>query len=313
MNMPNRPSTTFGEKKVVLSTSPISPNSKKVYEKGELNPDLRVPFREVSLASTHVNDPKTGETAIEENEPVRIYDTSGPYTDPDVEIDVRKGLDPIRRSWIMARGDVEEYEGREIRPEDDGYKSADKMTEIERFDRTGRPILRAKFGQNVSQMHYAKKGIITPEMEYIAIRENQRRIALREEYQGSDSVESILGHQHPGHSFGANLPDEITPEVGMVLSMQSPDGEMPVRIIALSAANLTFDATHPLADVDIKRANDALKNDPFIKHHKEWQDALKQMLKMGVRVEQQAFAKHGLNFVLDTYLPDKLRKAQFLP
>jgi len=73
------------------------------------------------------------------------------------------------------------------------------------------------------------------------------------------------------------------------------------------------DATHPLADVDIKRANDALKNDPFIKHHKEWQNALKQMLKMGVRVEQQAFAKHGLNFVLDTYLPDKLRKAQFLP
>ena len=157
MNMPNRPSSTFGQKNVTITTDPISPNSKKIYETGVLHPDLRVPFREVSLAPTRVTNSKTGESHMEENEPVRLYDTSGPYTDPEVTIDVRQGLEPIRLPWILGREDVEAYEGRAVRPEDNGYRTAEQMGVVERFDRTGRKIYRAKPGGNVSQMHYAKK------------------------------------------------------------------------------------------------------------------------------------------------------------
>jgi phosphomethylpyrimidine synthase len=204
MNMPNRPSATFGQKNVTITTDPISPNSKKIYEKGVLHPDLRVPFREVSLAPTRVTNSKTGESHLEENEPVRLYDTSGPYTDPEVTIDVRQGVEPIRLPWILGRNDVEAYEGRTVRPEDNGYRTPEQMGDIERFDRTGRKIYRAKPGGNVSQMHYAKKGIITPEMEYIAIRETQKRIALFENAEREARLK--------GNSFGASLPDVITPE-----------------------------------------------------------------------------------------------------
>jgi phosphomethylpyrimidine synthase len=187
-----------------LSRDPISPNSRKVYVEGNLHPGIQVPFREIKLASTIIQNSAGSEPIEEKNDPVLVYDTSGPYTDPDVEIDVRKGLTPIRQQWILARGDVEAYSGRSERPEDNGYKSEDQMKEIERFNRTGRPIYRAKPGCNVSQMHYAKKGMITPEMEYIAIRENQKRLTLMDNAEREARLK--------GNSFGANLPNEITPE-----------------------------------------------------------------------------------------------------
>ncbi|MEE8268623.1 MAG: phosphomethylpyrimidine synthase ThiC, partial [Nitrospinaceae bacterium] len=204
MNMPKHPSGLSSEHTIELSRDPISPNSKKIYLEGKIHPDIRVPFREIKLASTIIQN-STGSEPIEEvNEPVLVYDTSGPYTDPKVEIDVLKGLTPIRREWILARGDVEAYSGRTELPEDNGYKSDGQMQDIERFNRSGRPIYRAQPGRNVSQMYYAKQGIITPEMEYIAIRENQRRLQLSENAEREARLK--------GNSFGANLPNEITPE-----------------------------------------------------------------------------------------------------
>ena len=204
MNMPKRPSGSSSDHTIELSRDPISPNSKKVYVEGKVHPDIKVPFREIKLASTIIQNSEGSEPIEEKNDPVLVYDTSGPYTDPEVEIDVRKGLTPIRQQWILARGDVEAYSGRTEQPEDNGHKSQDQMQDIERFNRTGRPIYRAKSGCNVSQLYYAKQGIITPEMEYIAIRENQKRLTLMD----NDEREARL----KGNSFGANLPNEITPE-----------------------------------------------------------------------------------------------------
>src|SRR3569833_1508176 len=138
------------------------------------------PFREVPLSG---GDP-----------PVRLYDTSGPYTDDSVAIDIEKGLAGRRRDWILARGDVEEYVGRDRKPEDDGLKLGEKLT-VPQFARDGIKLLRAKPGKNVTQLHYARQGLITEEMKYIAARENLGRAALAD-----------------GNSFGANIPQEITPE-----------------------------------------------------------------------------------------------------
>ncbi len=204
MNMPNRPSGETASENIQISRDPISPNSKKVYIQGELNPDIQVPFREIKLSPTIVQNSGNGEPKEEPNEPVIVYDTSGPYTDPDVKIDPRKGLNPLRLQWILGRGDVEVIEGRASRPEDDGYKKPEQMRDIEKFDRSNRRIYRAKPGANVSQIHYARKGIITPEMEYIAIRENQKRKQLMEDAEREERLK--------GNSFGANLPQEITPE-----------------------------------------------------------------------------------------------------
>ncbi|WP_286902360.1 phosphomethylpyrimidine synthase ThiC [Vreelandella sedimenti] len=173
------------------------PASRKVYIEGS-QPDIRVPFREITLSPT-----KT--TGIdEENPPLLVYDTSGPYTDPDAQIDLRRGLPALRRAWIEARDDTEFLTG----PTSDyGNRRANDPTLAQlRFDLTRTPR-RAKAGKNVTQLHYARQGIITPEMEFIALRENQRRQAL-----GTAEVERILGHQHKGQSFGASLPEEITPE-----------------------------------------------------------------------------------------------------
>ena len=204
MNAPKHPSGLSSEHNMELSRDPISPNSKKVYVEGNLHKDIQVPFREIKLASTIIQNSAGTEPIEEKNDPVLVYDTSGPYTDPDIEIDVRKGLTPIRQQWILARGDVEAYSGRAEHPQDNGYKSEDQMKEIERFNRSNRSIYRAKPGQNVSQMHYAKKGMITPEMEYIAIRENQKRLSLMDNAEREARLK--------GNSFGANLPSEITPE-----------------------------------------------------------------------------------------------------
>jgi phosphomethylpyrimidine synthase len=142
--------------------------------------NLQVPFREVPLSG--------GEA------PVRLYDTSGPYTDYSVTIDIEKGLAAHRRDWILARGDVEEYVGRDRKPEDDGLKPGEKLT-VPQFKREGVKLLRAKPGKNVTQLYYARQGIITEEMKFIAARENLGRSALRD-----------------GNSFGASIPDEITAE-----------------------------------------------------------------------------------------------------
>ncbi|MBG6901577.1 phosphomethylpyrimidine synthase ThiC [Pseudomonas aeruginosa] len=174
------------------STQPF-PNSRKVYLTGS-RPDIRVPVREISLADTP--------TAFggEKHPPVFVYDTSGPYTDPEVRIDLRKGLPDVRSRWIDERGDTEILPG--LTSEFGQARLADASLDALRFAHVRTPR-RAKPGANVSQMHYAKKGIITPEMEYIAIRENMKLQEAR--------AAGLLDQQHPGHSFGANIPKEITP------------------------------------------------------------------------------------------------------
>ncbi|WP_202079948.1 phosphomethylpyrimidine synthase ThiC [Caldalkalibacillus salinus] len=151
-------------------------NSKKVYKVGS-RPDIKVPMREIQLTPTRET---TGE--VVENEPIRVYDTSGVYIDPDVDLDIRQGLPAHRHTWIIERGDVEFYEGRNLKPEDDGLIPHQMASpNIERFPITKQKSLRAKPGHNVTQMHYAKKGIITPEMEFIAIREGMDPDFVRQE------------------------------------------------------------------------------------------------------------------------------------
>lgn len=175
-----------------ISTTPF-PNSKKIYVKGEIH-DIQVAMREITLEDTLRNG-----KVVEKNEPVVVYDTSGPYTDVNTEIDIRLGLPKLREKWILDRGDVEQLE--EISSEYGRSRLNDSSLDHLRFQHLKKP-LRAKKGANVSQMYYAKKGIITPEMEYIAIRENQQIDKL-----------NAIGHQHPGNSFGANIPKtHITPE-----------------------------------------------------------------------------------------------------
>ncbi|MFO8045062.1 MAG: phosphomethylpyrimidine synthase ThiC [Halomonas sp.] len=175
------------------------PGSRKVYLEGS-RPDIRVPFREISLSPTKTS----GMGPDEQNPPLLVYDTSGPYSDPSAEIDLRRGLPELRRDWIEARGDTEFLDG----PTSEyGKRRANDPTLAQlRFDLNRTPR-RACEGHNVTQLHYARQGIITPEMEFIALRENQRRQTL-----GTEEVERILGHQHPGQGFGARLPEEITAE-----------------------------------------------------------------------------------------------------
>ncbi|WP_394167106.1 phosphomethylpyrimidine synthase ThiC [Neptunomonas phycophila] len=171
------------------------PKSRKVYIEGSRS-DIRVPMREISLDITP--------TAFggEPNEPLYVYDTSGPYTDPDAEIDIRKGLAPLRESWIDERQDTVLLDG--LTSVYGQTRAADLRLDELRFELTRKPR-RAKEGCNVTQLHYARKGIITPEMEFIAIRENMKLAKNKVEGQS-------VAQQHPGFSFGANLPDEITPE-----------------------------------------------------------------------------------------------------
>lgn len=173
------------------------PNSKKIYVEGKLHP-IRVAMREITLTpSPSVFN--NGGFQKEENLPVTVYDTSGPYTDDTIELDVKIGLPRLREEWIKSRGDVEQLEG--ISSDYGKKRLDDSSLDHLRFNHTTRP-LRAKAGQNVTQLHYAKQGIITPEMEYIAIRENQRLEEIK-----------AIAPQHKGNSFGANTPNGIiTPE-----------------------------------------------------------------------------------------------------
>jgi phosphomethylpyrimidine synthase len=189
------------------------PASQRVYVESN---GLRVPFREISLSPSKAMD-----GTLEENAPVRVYDTSGPWTDPSRKNDVRDGLPAHRRDWIVARGDVEEYQGRDVLPQDNGYltKGAEDLARVkdngalEEFPGLRRAPLRAKPGHCVTQMHYARKGIVTPEMEFVAIRENLgRRIAYETLQNGEGKDRSSLMHQHKGDSFGAAIPEFVTPE-----------------------------------------------------------------------------------------------------
>ncbi len=165
--------TTVSEKNMNIMTS--FDGSKKVYVEGT-RPDILVPMREIKLS------PTTGSFGEEENAPVRVYDTSGPYTDPTYKVDITKGLPALRSGWIKERGDVEEYEGRTIKPEDNGFRNEDDPRIKENvFPNLSRKPLRAKKGRNVTQLHYARQGIITPEMEFVAIRENLKPEFVRAE------------------------------------------------------------------------------------------------------------------------------------
>ena len=191
------------------------PNSRKIYVGGS-RPDIQVAMREIRLSATQKAD-----GSVEENAPVQVYDTSGPATDPRVEIDLEKGLPKLRADWIDEREDTEWVAARGYQPGDDG-KGAD-FKRIP-FGDADQKVRQAKAGENVTQMHYARAGIITPEMEYIAIRENLGRMeAFTQIYCRSEHQSGLLmqaqtaamrhaGHQHPGESFGAGVPDLITPE-----------------------------------------------------------------------------------------------------
>ncbi|MDX6577183.1 MAG: phosphomethylpyrimidine synthase [Blastocatellia bacterium] len=233
--------------------NPVStplPNSRKIYAVGKQHVDLRVPFREISLAPT-----KTMSGEIEVNEPVRVYDTSGPWGDTDFAGNVEQGLPALRATWIRDRDDVEEIEGRAVKPIDDGYLSEKHAADaagkrptlnVQRstsngssgnnlqsaiFNLQSHKPLRAKPGKCVTQLFYARRGIITPEMEFIAIRESLGRARRSEvggerlagdngreaptsniEHQTSNIARNDLAQQHRGESFGANIPREITPE-----------------------------------------------------------------------------------------------------
>ncbi|MDA7673328.1 phosphomethylpyrimidine synthase ThiC [bacterium] len=195
----------------------VFPNSKKIHVSGKLHEDVSVPLREISLdPTTHPND------RVEVNEPLRVYDTSGPWGDPEFDGDPEKGLPALRRDWIMARGDVAEYEGRDVKPEDNGYLSdehADRYNEkkpeenkLKQYPGLMRAPLKASKGHAVTQMYYAKQGIITPEMEYIAIRENLGREEAFKTNKDASGPRNALNFQHEGNPWGAAIPEYITPE-----------------------------------------------------------------------------------------------------
>jgi phosphomethylpyrimidine synthase len=222
------------------STEPL-PNSQKVYVTGRLHPDVRVPMREITL-----NDTKSFNGQTEKNAPVRVYDCSGPWADAEFKGDVTQGLPALREKWIRARGDTGEYAGREVKPMDNGYLSGKheeyasqaEKNRLVQFPGLKRKPLKASKGHSVSQLWYARQGIVTPEMEFIAIRENGRIAStfakatadkdcgLRIAELGKDIVRNDLNKQHAGssqlmrsiyspsvfRSFPPNMPKEITPE-----------------------------------------------------------------------------------------------------
>ena len=208
------------------STDPL-PNSTRVYVPGRIHKEVRVPMREIALSPT-----KRLDGSLEKNEPVRVYDASGPWGDQNFDGDVTQGLPALRAAWIQARGDVREYEGREVKPQDNGYLSrnhAEYASKAERnrlmeFPGLRRKPFRAAAGHPVTQLWYARQGIVTPEMEFIAIRENMGRAKMAE--LGGDILRNDLHKQHSGSAqipgspytpgifrrFPQRIPSEITPE-----------------------------------------------------------------------------------------------------
>lgn len=205
-------STSMKKKEVDIEENGKSqlPNSRRVYIEGTMR-GVRVPFREISQTPT-----RNLAGALEENPAILVYDTSGPWGDPYSKCAVHEGLPAMRLDWIHSREDVEEFDGREIKPIDDGYLTLDAVEQarqkskgrLEDFPGLKRKTLRARAGSRVTQMHYARRGIVTPEMEYIAIRENLGRKAAVVVQAERDSIH----HQHVGEAFGAAIPLYVTPE-----------------------------------------------------------------------------------------------------
>jgi phosphomethylpyrimidine synthase len=186
-----------------ISTEPL-PSSHKIYIESQRRPDVRVAMRAIHLSGE--NGHNANSHHVEKQPPLTVYDTSGPYTDPNGKTEIRRGLQALRADWICARGDVEELSAPSYQPpaRSNGHR---KTSSTERFpDESRRSILRAKPGCNVSQMHYARQGIITPEMEYIALRENIGR------QQALQNGHSSMGRTHEGYSFGAAIPQFVTAE-----------------------------------------------------------------------------------------------------
>ncbi|OAB45544.1 phosphomethylpyrimidine synthase ThiC [Paenibacillus glacialis] len=183
------------------------PASQKVYVKGS-RPDIQVPMREITLS------PTSGVHGEEENTPIHVYDTSGAYTDADIQTDIRQGLEPNRLRWIEERGDAEAYEGRTVKPEDNGYANGKTAAEV--FPALQRKPLRAKREQNVTQMHYARKGIITAEMEYVAIRENVTPEFVRDEVaRGRAIIPANINHpESEPMIIGRNFLVKINANIG---------------------------------------------------------------------------------------------------
>ncbi|USD81610.1 phosphomethylpyrimidine synthase ThiC [Bacillus safensis] len=212
------------EKKSVPSNQSLLSSfdgSRKVYEKGS-RPDILVPKREIALSHT------VTEAGDIKNEPVRVYDTSGPYTDENVHIDVTKGLKRLRAAWIEERGDTESYEGRHVKPEDNGYRSREKESFHSIQTDFHHIPLRAKQGARVTQMHYAKKGIITPEMEFIAIREELSPEFVREEVaSGRAVIPSNINHpESEPMIIGRNFHVKINANIGNSAVTSSIDEEV---------------------------------------------------------------------------------------
>ncbi len=191
-------------------TSTSFPSSRKIYVSGTQHTDIRVPMREISVSQTRL-----AAGGYEPNTSVRAYDTTGPYGEQPGS--VREGLPALRREWVTSRGDVEEYQGRNTRAEDNGYSNDEQLRhafekqngKLEYYPGLRRKPLRAKSGNAVTQMTYARRGIVTPEMEFVAIRENMGRQGAPE---SAPITRTSLGFQHPGFSFGAAIPKVITPE-----------------------------------------------------------------------------------------------------
>ena len=197
--MSNRKQARLEAKQFIESlTAQPYPNSRKVYVTGS-RADISVPMREIALADSLISGPKQN-PIFEPNQPIRVYDTSGFYTDPELSIDIYRGLPPVRQAWIIERNDTELLS--ELSSDYANERLHDQSLDSLRFNQRA-PIRCANNGKCVTQLHYARQGIITPEMEYIAIRENMGRVHYDDE---------TLNQQHPGVNFGTNLPLQITPE-----------------------------------------------------------------------------------------------------
>jgi phosphomethylpyrimidine synthase len=228
------------------------PASRRVYLPGRIHPEIRVPVREITLSPTHGPN-----GALEPNDPVRVYDCSGPWGDPDFTGTVEQGLPPLRTPWIRARGDVEEYDGREPKPQDDGYLSrqhAEYASKAERnrlvefpglAGRRRRP-LRASQGHPVTQLWYARQGIVTPEMEFIALRENQGAARLAD--LARDTARNDLRKQHAGSGHGATQPDTTAPSVFRRFPQRIPPVITPEFVrdeVAAGRAIIPANINHP--------------------------------------------------------------------
>ncbi len=211
MSSAKKPSFTSEQARVDDASIVPLPNSAKIYVTGS-RPDIRVPMRKISQDDTPTDMALSGQSS-EENPPIFVYDTSGPYSDPALKIDIRNGLAPMRQAWIDERNDTQELDG--PTSEYGQARLTDEKLQALRFNLQRTPK-RAKAGKNVTQMHYARAGIITPEMEYVALRENQNRAAYLESLEATGErgkrMSEMMLAQHEGESFGANLPLEITPE-----------------------------------------------------------------------------------------------------